>query len=49
METLGTLFTGMSMTISIWGVVWLIVMGWQEVRGVGAGILSKGVDRYKKV
>lgn len=43
METLGTLFTGMSIAISIWGVVWLIVMWWQERRGGGAGVLSKGV------
>lgn len=43
METFGTLFTGMSIAISIWGVMWLIVMGWHEGRGVRAGVLLKGV------
>lgn len=43
METLGTLFTGMSIAISIWGVIWLIVMWWHEGRVGGAGVLLKGV------
>ena len=48
METIVPLFTGMSIAISIWGIVWLGVMGWWEA-GVGAGVLTKGVDRYRKV
>jgi hypothetical protein len=38
METITTLFTGMSIVIGIWAVVWLKVMVWHEVRGAGGTV-----------
>lgn len=35
METITTLFTGISIGIGIWSVVWLKAMVWHEARGVG--------------